>query len=388
MNYSGKMKKVALLVETSREFGRQLIIGVARYSRIHGPWTFYKESIDFKSTIPSLARWKPDGLIIRDSLITEELHKLKIPTIVALHCSSPQGHMPVIRTDSISIAEIASHHLIEKGLKNFAFCGFKNYNWSIERGKYFCKFNEEAGYGTRVYTPPDNVMENDWEYEQQYLSEWVVSLPKPVGIFACNDDRGQHILEVCKQSNLKVPEEVAVIGVDNDPLICDISDPPMTSIALSIEAAGYEAAKLMDQMIDGKRISDKQILVTPSYLVQRQSSDILAVNDADVARAIQFIIKNAKNKILVEDVVKTTGISKSTLERKFRRTIHRSIYNEIQNVRIDLISKLLLETDMSISQITSLFDFTDVEHISRYFKREKGVGLREFRKYHKPGNSV
>ncbi len=386
MNCNNKLKKIVLLVESSREFGRQLIIGVARYSRIHGPWTFYKEPIDLKSTIPSLTRWRPDGLIIRDSLITEELIKLKIPTILAIHCSSHSHDLPVIRTDSSSIAEMASQHLIEKGLKNFAFCGFKNYDWSEQRGLYFRKFNEEAGYGTHVYFPPSCIQYNEWEYEQKYISKWVNELPKPVGIFACNDDRGQHILEVCKESNIKVPEDVAVVGVDNDPIICDISDPPLTSIALNIESAGYEAAKLIDNMIEGREILDNQILVTPSFLVQRQSSDILAVDDADVAQAIQFIINNAKNKILVEDVVRTTGISKRTLERKFKQTIHRSIYNQIQFVRIDLLSKLLVETDLSISKITSLFDFTDMEHISRYFKREKGVGLREFRKYHKPGN--
>ncbi len=386
MNSKNNMKKIGLLVETSREFGRQLIMGVARYSRIHGPWTFYKEPIDLKSAIPSLTRWKPDGLIIRDSLITEELLKMKIPTILAIHCSSHSHKFPVIRTDSASIAEMASKHLIEKGLKNFAFCGFKDYDWSEQRGLNFCKFNEDAGYSTHVYVPPACIPNNEWEYEHKYISKWINDLPKPIGIFACNDDRGQHILEVCKESNLKVPEDVAVVGVDNDPLICDISDPPLTSIALNVEPAGYEAAKLIDNMIEGREVSNEHILVTPSLLVQRQSSDILAVDDADVAQAIQFIINNAKNKILVEDVVRITRISKRTLERKFKQTIHRSIYNEIQFVRIGLISKLLIETNLSISKITSLFDFTDMEHISRYFKREKGVGLREFRKYHKPGS--
>ena len=232
------------------------------------------------------------------------------------------------------------------------------------------------------------MVNNEWESEQRFVSVWVNNLPKPVGIFACNDDRGQHILEVCKQSKLKVPEDVAVIGVDNDPMICEISDPPLTSIALNVESAGYETAKLLDKMIDKKEIFEEQILVSPSYVVQRQSSDILAVSDSEVAKAIQFIMKNAKNKILVEDVVRTTNISKRSLERKFKSTIRRSIYNEIQFVRIDLISKLLIETDLSISQITSHFNFTDAEHISRYFKKEKGVGLREFRKYHKPGDFV
>lgn len=379
------MKRIVLLIETSRAFGRQLIMGIARYSKLHGPWSFYKEPIDLKSSVPHLTTWKPDGIIMRDSLITKELLKLKIPTILAIHNSSYPKNLPAIKTDSFSIAKMASEHFIEKALKNFAFCGFDDYEWSNERKLFFCRFNREAGYKTHIYSPPKRIKKNDWEKEQQHVRDWIKSLPKPVGIFACNDDRGQHILEVCKMIDLKVPEDAAVIGVDNDPMICDIGDPPLTSIALNVESAGYYAAKLMNSMIKNKRFFGNHIIVSPSHIVQRQSSDILAVNDTEVAKAIYYIKKNAKSKILINDVVKATGISRRTLERRFRNTIHRSIYNEIHHVRIELISKLLIETDLPVSQITSLFDFTDTEHISRYFKREKGIGLREFRKLHQPG---
>src|SRR5690606_29361536 len=150
------------------------------------------------------------------------------------------------------------------------FCGFDNYDWSLERGSFFTRFNHTAGFTTYNYIPPKKIKKNDWENEQQHVSKWIKSLPKPVGIFACNDDRGQHILEVCKLNNLKVPEDVAVIGVDNDPMVCDIGDPPLTSIALNVESAGYEAAKLMDYMIKNKKSMGKHILVSPSNIVQRQ----------------------------------------------------------------------------------------------------------------------
>ncbi|HSR17189.1 MAG TPA: substrate-binding domain-containing protein, partial [Ignavibacteriaceae bacterium] len=257
-------------------------------------------------------------------------------------------------------------------------------DWSKERKLFFTRFIKGAGYKTHVYLTPEKIKKNDWQNELQHVTKWVQDLPKPVGLFACNDDRGQHILEVCKSLNLKVPEEVAVIGVDNDPMICDLGDPPLTSIALNVESAGYEAAKLLDQLIDKNKVVGKQIMVTPSHIVQRQSTEILAVNDPEVASAILYIKNNAKNKILVKDVVKTTGVRRRTLEKRFQKTIHRSIYNEIRQVRVELISKLLIETDLTISQITSIFNFTDIEHISRYFKKEKGVGLREFRKLHQP----
>ena len=378
------MKRIVLLLETSREFGRQLIIGIARYARLNGPWTFYKEPIDLKSSIPHLTSWKPDGIIMRYTLVTKELLKLKIPTILAIHDSSYPKDLPVIKTDSESIAKIASKHFIEKGFKNIAFCGFENYDWSEGRKSYFEQYNREAGIKTNVFIPPKNIQNNNWENEQRHVRKWIESLPKPIGIFACNDDRGQSILEICKLLNLKVPEDVAVIGVDNDPMICEIADPPLTSIALNVESAGFEAARLIDKLMRKKKITRKQILVAPSHIVQRQSTDILAVDDPEVALAINYIKDNAKNKILVKDVVRTTSLSRRTLEKRFKKVIHRTIYNEIQQVRVEWISKMLIETSLPISQITSLFDFTDSEHISRYFKKEKGISLREFRKIHKP----
>jgi len=382
------MKRIILLIETSREFGRQLIIGIARYARLHGPWTFYKEPVDLKSSIPKLTNWKPDGIIMRDSLITKELLKLRIPTILAIHDSKYPGNLPVIKTDSRSIAKMASEHLLGKGFRNFAFCGFDDYDWSNGRKLYFCKFIEEAGYNVHVYQQPEGKIRISWEKEQKYVSEWVKFLPKPIGVFACNDDRGQHILEACKMLNLKVPEDVAVIGVDNDPLVCELGDPPLSSIALNVESAGYEAAKLLDQLINKRKTTGKKIMVYPSRVVQRQSTDILAVSDPEVAKAIGYIKNNAKNKILVKDVVNATNVSRRTLEKRFKECIHRTIHEEIKKVRIELISKMLIETDMPISQITSLFSFTDNEHISRFFKKEKGICLREFRRLCKLPNNL
>ncbi len=189
---------------------------------------------------------------------------------------------------------------------------------------------------------------------------------------------------MCKRLGFRVPEDVAVVGVDNDPMICDLGDPPLTSIALNVESAGYEAARLLNRMIERQKREPLQINVSPTHVVQRQSTDLFAVNDPEVATAIRYIRENAKNKILVNDVVKMTRISRRALEQRFRETIHRSIYDEIRQVRVELISKLLIETDLPVSHIASLFNFTDIEHISRYFKKEKGIGLREFRKLHQP----
>jgi LacI family transcriptional regulator len=378
------MKKIVLLIETSREFGRQLINGIARYSRINGPWSFYKEQTGLKSSIHRLTSWKPDGIIMRNSMIKKELLKLKIPTILALHDPSSHPKLPVIKTNSQAIAKMASEHFIEKGFKNFAFCGFDIFEWSNERKIFFTKYNNEAGFTTHLYDSSKKNISQDWEVEQRHVIEWLKSIPKPVALMACNDDRGQHILEVCKLIGLKVPDDVSVIGVDNDPMICEIGDPPLTSIALDVESAGFNSAKLLNELISSTKMNGQQIIVSPTHIVQRQSSDIFAVNDLEITKALKFIRENARSKIYVKDVVNSTCLSRRILEKRFRDILHRSIYDEIRRRRVDLITKFLIETDLPISEITSLFTFTDMEHISRYFKKEKGMGLREFRKLHQP----
>lgn len=378
------MRRVVLLVETSREFGRQLIMGIARYARLHGPWSFYKEPIGLKSSIPHLTRWKPDGIIMRDSMINKELLKLNIPTVLAIHSSDYPKNLPVIRTDSRAIARMASGHLVQKGFTRFAYCGMDGYEWSDERKKCFAGFNSEAGFQTHEYAGPKGRKVKDWEEEQKRIGEWLKTVPKPVGLMTCNDDQAQHVLEVCKRTGFRVPEDVAVLGVDNDPMICEIGDPPLSSIALNVESAGYEAARLLGELFRGRKMRGQQILVTPTHVVQRQSTDILAVSDPEVAAAMRYIRANAKNKMLVMDVVRQTRVSRRTLEQRFKKTVHKSVYDEIRQVRVEWISRLLMETDLPISQITSLFNFTDVEHISRYFRKEKGMGLREFRKLHQP----
>ena len=377
------MKKVVLLIETSREFGRQLLKGIAHYSSLYGPWSFYKEQVGLQSSVPHLTNWKPDGIIMRNSMIKKELLQLKIPTILVLHDSATPKKFPVIKTDSQMIAKLAYEHLLTKGYKNFAFCGFDNYEWSNERKHYFSKFINDAGLKSFNYNSNKKKSTDDWKSEQSRVSNWLKSLPKPIGIMACNDDRGQHILEICKLYGYKVPDDIAVIGVDNDPMICDIGDPPLSSIALNVEFAGYETARLLDKLMNHENIQTQQITVSPTHVVQRQSTDILVIQDPDLLAAIKFIRENAEKKINVNQIVNATNVGRRVLERKFNKIIHKSICDHLKHVRTELISKMLIESDLQISEIISRFSFTDAEHISRYFKKEKGIGLIQFRKHHR-----
>lgn len=372
------IKKIILLLETSREFGRELLNGIARYSKLHGPWSFYLEPRGLKSSIPRIKNWNADGIIMRNSVISSDLINLKLPTILCLHETRRLKHLPVVTTESRVIAKLACEHLLNRGMKNFAFCGFDSLEWSNERRNYFSEIIKEAGFEVQIYKCSSKSV--SWDKEQLLLKKWLSNLPKPVGILACNDDRGQQVLEACKLARLSVPEDVAVIGVDNDPIICGFCDPPLTSIALNTEHGGYAVAELLDKLMNGEPMNGQEIRVTATHVVRRQSTDIIFVEDSEVSNAIKFIRQNSKNKIRVDDVVTQTCLSRRSLESRFRKQIHRSIQEEIRRVRTDLITQMLIETNLTISEITAMFNFTDVEHISRYFKKEKGLGLREFRK--------
>lgn len=196
----------------------------------------------------------------------------------------------------------------------------------------------------------------------------------------CDDEQGRHAIEACKIAGLHVPEQVAIIGVDNDELVCALSYPPLSSVAPNTERAGYEAAELLDKMMAGKKMKNKNIIVHPTHIMTRQSTDILTIEDHEVAEAVRFIRQHAKEPIQVTDVVNAIALSRRVLERRFRKVLNRSVLAEIRRVRIETVAQMLVETDLSISQIALTLGYPDVKNIARYFRREKEMSLLAYRK--------
>ena len=374
-----RIPRVILILETSRFFGRKFLLGIAKYARLHGHWSFYTEPNGFVSNLPELRDWHADGIIMRDIKASEQVLSLKIPTVLVPHNHESHPEIPSVKTNGEAISKMAADHLFDRGLRNFAYCGFDDSSWSLERQNYFEKLINARGYTLSIFQQPRCSAKRRWETDQTLMADWLGKLTKPVGIMACNDDRGQHVLEACKIEQLRVPEEVAVIGVDNDDLICDLCDPPLSSVALDTENAGYEAAKLLDNLMKGNKEVDNTIWVEPTYVQTRYSTDIVATEDKDLANAISFIRDNFRRNIRVKDVVESTMLSRRCLELRFRKRLSRSIIAEIRRTRVEYISKMLVETDLSISEIAYGLGFSSVEHISRYFQREVGQSLRDFR---------
>jgi len=379
---SGTAPSVFLFVETSREFGRGLLNGIARYSRLHGPWRVYRQSAGLESPLPQWRDLKIDGAIVRDGNMVGDLLKSGMPLIFAQHTRERYAPYPAIITDSAEIGAMAAAHFLDRGFEHFAYCGLDEFVWSRLRGRHFGERLEQSGYEADVYRQPKARAKRAWKSEQPLIAEWLESLPKPLALMCCNDDRALQVIEACKLADLYVPDQVAVLGVDNDVLICDLADPPISSIALNTEGAGHEAAELLEQLMNGAPMAGQQIRVQPTHIATRMSTDMLAVADVEVAAAVRFVRQNPNRMMQVNDVVEATNVSRRVLEKRFKATLHRSVYQEIRRVRVNYIIGLLVGTDMSITEIALKSGFDGVEHISRYFRKETGTSLREYRKRH------
>jgi LacI family transcriptional regulator len=390
--YMKRLPRVALIIESTASYGRELIRGIVRYSRMHGPWyfpwVFYNDDICYVERMRKgidldyLRRWRPDGIITRDAGDISKLTRLKIPLFVAVGMNPPEAEWNAIITDDLAIGKMAAEHLLERGFRHFGFCGLDDMVWSRQRCESFGRRIMEAGFKVNNFKQPRSRTAREWDKEEVVLMKWLRSLPKPVGIMACNDRRGQHITEACAKAKLEVPYEVAIIGVDNDEHVCDISNPPLSSVALDVEKAGFRACELLDKMLTGKKLKPQKVIVHPTRVVTRQSTEIIAVEDVLVSQALYFIHQNASNPIQVSDVAKALKVSRSAINDKFMKILRRSVYNEIKRVRTDLICRMLIDTDLSVSDIAFKLGYNNANHIARYFKEKVKISPLEYRRLH------
>jgi LacI family transcriptional regulator len=381
---SAPTPSVLLFVETSREFGRGLLHGIARYSRLHGPWRVYRWPGALDSSLPEWKSLKIDGAIVRDVQVVERLAHSGIPVIFAQHNRESYAPFPSIITDSAAIGCMAAEHFLDRGFRHFAYCGLDEFAWSRGRAQHFQQRLEQAGFAVSPYRSPRSKKGKAVRNEQSHIADWLRQLPKPVAVMCCNDDRALLVVEACKLANCSVPDDVAVLGVDDDVLVCDLADPPISSIALNTDGAGYESARLLDDLMKGGAMTGQVIPVRPTHIVTRMSTDMLAVTDPDVAAALGFIRRHAHRLIQVDDVVEATTASRRVLEKRFKAILHRSVHQEIRRVRVNNMIRLLVGTDMSIADIAAHCGFEGVEHIARHFRKETGLSLREYRKRHAP----
>ncbi|RMG04970.1 MAG: helix-turn-helix domain-containing protein [Planctomycetota bacterium] len=381
--------KVALLIETARGYGRQMLRGIVRYARLHGPWSFYLTPGDFEQVLPRMRQWGGRGVIARVETpgLAEAILESNLPAIVLdlseeqLRPDHPLAQLSELCSDSVGAAKMAAEHLLLRGYRQFGFVGIPGKVWSDRREHAFCEAITQAGRQVTVYPAPTTKRDRVWERELPKLAAWLAELPKPAGLMVCNDDRGRQVLEACREAAVRVPEELAVIGVDNDELLCELADPPLSSVALNAEGAGYRAAEVLDRMMrSGRRGPPVRLVAEATHIVTRRSTDIIAIDDPDVAQALAFLHDHAAEPIRVEDVVRKLAVSRRKLEMRFRQIVGRTIHEELQRLRMERARRFLSQTDEPVGRIAERLGFSAPSYFIQVFRAVHGMTPAQYRR--------
>jgi LacI family transcriptional regulator len=388
--------RVALLIECSRSYGRNLLAGIAAYAHAFGPWTFYHEERALGDPLPvRLKSWRPQGIIARleNKLLTRQIRRLGLPTVGVLH-EKEVSDIPGVIPDPDATVRLAVEHLVERGLRHFAYCGFPGVKFSDDRCRLFVEGLAALGSPCDVFqyrrSPRAQSLaevERDAMRHGAELAAWLHRLPKPVGLMASNDMRAYQVLSVCGQAKIGVPDEVAVIGVDNDFVQCELSDPTLTSVDNNSYGVGYEAAALLHRLIGRRGAVPAMTFVPPVGVIARRSTDLLAVADPKLVEIVRYVREEACAGLTAEKLVRHTGLSRSTLERWFAGQLGRSVNEEIHRVRLSHVKDLLVTSELSLSEIARRCGFAYAETMQRLFKAAVGETPGQYRAHRRQANS-
>lgn len=376
------MPHVAVCVDKATSYGRGVLRGIARYVEAYGPWSLYIDPESSGVYSPDWLRdWRGDGILayIENARLARRFVRSRIPTVElsGLRLDVP---LPQVCSDDEAIGRLAAEHLAERQLRRFGFSGYRGEAWVERRWAGFARAAAARGFPCGRFlcdhTPGSPAR---WERTQQKLVRWLRGLAKPAGLMACSDRHAQRVLDACRRAGLEVPDEVAVLGVDNDEETCRLSDPPLSSVVDDPARIGYEAARLLGRLMRGRRARGRR-LIPPLGVEARRSTDVTAVEDPVVAEAMRSIRRRAAEGLKVEDLLREAHVSRSAFYRRFRAAIGRTPHAEILRVKLDRVKGLLLRTELSVEEIAELSGFDHAEYLSVAFKRETGLAPGAFRR--------
>jgi LacI family transcriptional regulator len=379
---SAKLIRVGLVLTHGLAYCRGVLRGVKEFAETRPDWLLMPVPPESRE-ICAVAKMKLSGVIAH--VYTEELHRavraLKKPWVnVAAVLAEPPS--PRVGIDDRLVGALAAKHLLERGLSHFAFLGHGDHYYSVERERGFCEALATAGFSAAIFHEREGIRFDPvgrlWAFDSG-IGRWLRELPKPLGVFAPNDIWGLHLTEVCRQISLRVPDDVAIIGVDNDDLLCDLARPALSSIAIPSEKIGYAAATMLARLLAGRRVSRRPLVFPPLGVVSRRSSDVLAIDDADVVAAARFIREHGHRALCVGDVLAAVPVSRRSLERRFRQHLGRSLLEEIRRAHVDRAKDLLAGSDLALHTIAQRAGFSDAKQFSIVFRQLTGTTPREFR---------
>lgn len=380
--------RVALLVDTSTGYSTQLIQGVAQYAREHGRWQLLLEPRGSRERWQMPRHWRPDGVIARvmHRSLVRDLDKLAVPVVNVSRSVLPEHACAQVTIDERKIGAWAAAHLLERGLRHFGYCGLTAQpHYTDGCGPEFRDQLASRGFACRIFR---SFSQGGAARAAPTLAErkrWLRSLPAPAGVFATSIEDAYALNEVCRACRLRVPEDIAILCGEDDPLLGTIVDPPLSCIDLDSKRVGYEAAAELDRLLAGAAPPGAPRLVAPQRIVARQSTDTVAVDDPELARAMQFIRAKATTPIDVTDVLRVVPLSRRLLEQRFKRVFGRSPAAEIRRVRVERAKELLAATDWSMPRIAAAAGFSQTEVMNQVFRRELKLTPSAYRRNSRPG---
>ena len=368
-------REIALLIERSTAFGRGVLQGVARYNQQVGGWSACLKGGSLADSITTwLRQWRGDGVLLMcdDPAVVDAVRKSRLPVV----CVNG-GDFASVWVDHARLGALAAEHLIERGLRHFGICG----GGAGESAESFQRQVESAGLNFHVFPSVRRGERASSDAQQVRLSQWIESLPRPVGIFARSDERGLEVMRACERAGVSVPDDVAVIGAGNDEAVCELSTPALSSVDDNAQAAGYEAAALLDRLIDGDGDHVPAVTtVAPRGVVARQSTDSAASDDEEIGRTVRYIRDNACRGLQVVDVLAHMAMSRGSLQQRMKQVMGRTIHQEIQRVRLDRARDLLVNSDLAVKQVAKESGFASVQYMTRVFRAGTGETPASYRR--------
>jgi len=381
-------RRVAVLVGSSLSWREKVMRGIAGYAHEHGPWHVYTAPEGTEDTLFFSEKYRWDGAIVRvlSDRLSRRLRALGVPAVSIGSVRVHSGDLPRIKVDDAKLSRLAVRHLVAIGLRHFGFCTFFRRRTDEDRGLAFARLLAEQGCECHFYCEFSRLRAGaGWQARQRDLARWLRRLEKPVGVFAWNADLACQLVEACHAAGLNCPQDVAVLSADED-IKCELSSPTVSALEIPAVRMGYEAAVLLDRLMDGGPPPAEPILVSPPEAITiRESTSSAGLKDGDIHRAAEFIRAHAREPITVAQVARDLQVSRRWLERHFQRVLGRSPHGELRRVRLEQAKKLLLETDWAMTKIARATGLTSAPYLNHVFRRETGLTPAQFRQRFRPG---
>lgn len=386
------MVRLIFLSDFTEAYAHHLLQGILTYAKQKDQeaWVVcrmppsYKETYGTKGVVEWAKKWEANAIIGRFNH-DDDIDLFRRNGIIAIAQDFKRrfNNIPNITSNYHDTGRLAARFFIEKGYEHFAFYGYKDTVWSDERCDGFYEGVKEAGYGKNFHTYTNQQLETLWYYDSTPLLNWLKQLPRQTAVFCCDDNQGNKITEICKSNRIQIPEHLAVLGVDNDTTLCELSDPPLSSVYLDIEAGGYETAELIMNLMTQKDFQPQDVIIKATSIINRASTNSFATDDMYINEALEFIHSNLDKALNVTDLVKQLPLSRRLLEMRFKKVTGRSVYNYIIYNRIEEFARKIHETDKPINEIATEMEFYNYSNLVQQFKQIKGCTPTEFRKRNK-----